>query len=140
MGFVEQMGRYTKRELRDFGLGMAGFFAVLIALGVWRNGPHFTPGRAVLMALALGFALLALTFPRPLAPFCWLSMKLALAINFVMTRVILTLFFILVISPVGLTMRLWGRDPLTRKRDHAASTYWISREAPLPRDHFEHPF
>ncbi|MBV8121004.1 MAG: hypothetical protein JO081_13835 [Alphaproteobacteria bacterium] len=40
--------------------------------------------------------------------------------------------FFLVIVPVGIAMRLIGKDPLRRRRDPAASTYWIDRAPPGP--------
>jgi hypothetical protein len=55
-------------------------------------------------------------------------MGLALVLGFVMTRVILTLMYYLVFTPVGLLMRALGRDPMQRKL--GAESYWIVKEYP----------
>jgi hypothetical protein len=47
-----------------------------------------------------------------------------------MTRVILTLVFFLVVTPIGLVMRMIGKDPLTKGADESADTYWIPRTYP----------
>ena len=50
-------------------------------------------------------------------------LALAFVLGFVMTRVLLTLVFYLVVVPIGLLMRLAGKDPLHRRRDPEAPTY-----------------
>jgi len=36
------------------------------------------------------------------------------------------------VTPIGMLMRMSGRDPLRRKFEPAAKTYWITREPPGP--------
>ena len=48
-------------------------------------------------------------------------------LGFVVSHVILTLFFFLVITPVGLVARLLGKDFLSLKLDRETQTYWIPR-------------
>ncbi|MEQ9365019.1 MAG: SxtJ family membrane protein, partial [Leptospirales bacterium] len=55
-------------------------------------------------------------------------MKLAHAIQAVVSRVILTLAFMLVVFPLGLLAKLVGKRFLVRKPDPKAETYWITRE------------
>ena len=122
------------RELRNFGL-LVG--AVLVALGLLfllrgkARYPYFlTPG---VLLLVLGAV-----FPRGLryAYVAW--MCLAIVVGFVVSTVILTLFFILVITPIGLTARLLGKDFLRLKLDRRESTYWISRKSRPPRSPAEY--
>lgn len=54
-------------------------------------------------------------------------MLLARGLVFVNTRVILTLFFVIVIGPVALILKILGKDFLERKIDSSPS-YWKSRE------------
>ena len=56
-------------------------------------------------------------------------MTMAFALGFIMSHVILTLFFFLLVTPISLFARLAGKDFLNRKRDLQATTYWIPREA-----------
>ena len=74
------------------------------------------------MLAALGAAA-----PRLLSIPYRLWMSLALVLGFTITRLLLTAVFFLLITPVGLLMRLAGRDPMRRKLDPEAPTYWIPR-------------
>ncbi len=57
-----------------------------------------------------------------------LWMKLALAIQAVMSRVLLTLVYLLGVVPLGLAARLAGKRFLVREWDPEAATYWIDRD------------
>jgi hypothetical protein len=50
----------------------------------------------------------------------------------VVSPIALGILFYLVFMPVGLVMRLSGKDPLRLKFDPAAKSYWIDREPPGP--------
>ena len=57
-------------------------------------------------------------------------MKFAEALGWVMTRVLLTVFYYLFLTPIALLMRLFGKRPLDLAwRDGRAST-WIDKTAP----------
>lgn len=112
-------------NLRKFGV-LVGGVAVLIGLVLLlrhkTNYPYlFWPG-AILIAFGA-------VWPRALKyPYiAWMAM--AFALGFVMSQVILTLFFFLLVTPIGLIARLFGKDFLNRKIDLQATTYWIPREA-----------
>jgi hypothetical protein len=77
-----------------------------------------------LAPVSLFFLLSALWFPKILRPLEFSWMKLATVLNFVMTRLILGILFYLIITPVGLLMRLTGNDPITKHPDPTATTYW----------------
>ena len=112
-------------DLRKFGL-LVGGVAILIGLVLLlrhkANYPYlFWPG-AILIAFGA-------VWPRALKyPYiAWMTM--AFALGFIMSHVILTLFFFLIVTPIGLSARLFGKDFLNRKRDPQATTYWVPREA-----------
>ena len=46
------------------------------------------------------------------------------------SHVVLGIVYYLVLTPIGLLLRLAGRDPLQRRFDREATSYWIKREAP----------
>jgi len=122
------------RELRNFGL-LVG--AVLVALGLLfllrgkARYPYFlAPGVLLLLFGAV--------FPRALKYIYFAWMSLAIVLGFVVSTLILTLFFILVITPIGLTARLLGKDFLRLKLDRRESTYWISRKSRRPRSPAEY--
>jgi hypothetical protein len=53
------------------------------------------------------------------------------AISFAITNVLLLVIYFLVITPIGLVLRALGRDPLERRWDRTAPTYWKEAEKPV---------
>lgn len=120
----------SDRAVRRFGYLM-GSIALIAALWLtWRAG--WTPSRAALLTAGCGLLLAAtgLVLPGLLRPLYRLWMMLAVVLGFVMTRIILTVVFFAVVTPIGLVMRVLGRDPLVKQPDPQADTYWI----PVHRD------
>jgi hypothetical protein len=112
--------RADRAELRNFGLVVGGIFGVI---GIW---PAVVRGGSVRMwgvGLAVVLVLPALVAPRALAPAHRAWMALGSALGWVNNRLILALIFFGVITPMGLGLRLTGRDPMQRGFDPQASTY-----------------
>jgi Saxitoxin biosynthesis operon protein SxtJ len=113
---------------RGFGFVFAGFFA-LVAIVRWWKGQG---GAGWFAAAAVAMLLVALLRPSLLAPFNRLWTKLALLISKVMNPVIMGILFFLVVAPIGLLMRAFGKRPLALAFDPAAKSYWIERTPPAP--------
>ncbi len=132
-----------KTTLRKFGWTVGAAFLVLCFL-LAVPLPHFLgKGGFYPVLLGIGGVLVVLgtLLPLVLKPIYFAWMSLALVLGAVMTRVILTLFFFVVLTPVGLFFRLIGRDPLHRRFDPKATTYWITKEYPIAdRSRFEKYF
>lgn len=58
----------------------------------------------------------------------WITFSIIL--GYFVSRVILTLIFLFVITPTCLLMRLFAKDPMERKLDPNKATYWQKREQP----------
>ena len=112
------------RDLRKFGLTVGGVFALLGTIMWLRGKPHFPwfliPGSVLVL-----FGLIA---PRVLKAVYLGWMSAAIVLGFVVSNIILTLLFLLVITPVGWAARLFGKDFLRLKLDRQSSTYWLRRE------------
>lgn len=116
----------SKREQRNFGLVMAAAVVVV-------NGIHWLiRGREDLLIwpfyIAGAFFVLGLVFPRALQPIFVLWMKFALMVNWVMTRVLLSLVWFGIVTPMRIGMSLMGKDPLKRKFLPEADSYWEDAE------------
>lgn len=117
----------SRRALRSFGITVGAVLLIIAGVLLWRAEWHLT---AVASGLAISgglLALLGLVAPRILKPLHVAWMTLALILGYLMTRVILTLVFYAAVTPIGLVLRLFGKDPLDRTIDHEASTYWIPK-------------
>jgi hypothetical protein len=126
----------TNKDLRIFGLTMTVAFAVLGLIFIWRD----FPGWIVLFCISGFFLLTGLALPIILRPIEWLWMKIAHVIGIVMTYVLLTLTYYIIITPIGLLMRLFGHDPMKRKFDKNAESYWSDVDPEGPTSRPEKPY
>jgi len=124
------------RRLREFGLLVGGIFG-LIGLWplVWR---HQSP-RTWALALAVALVVPALVAPRILKPVHGAWMKLAEALAWVNTRILLGLLFFAVITPIGALMRLLKQDPMRRQYAPLNDTYRV-RSVARPGTHMLRQF
>jgi hypothetical protein len=116
--------RSETKEARRFGVILTFLLLALAGFSFWRD--HTV--RAALVASGAG-AVLVCTFaffPLWLEAFRW-WMKFAEVLSWVMTRVLLSIFFFLVLTPIGLVMRLFGRAPLDLAWKDGKPTYWIDK-------------
>ncbi len=116
--------KIDKKTLRNFGLLFFVVFSAMAGLSYWKgssNWPWFIGGGGL-------FLILGLFFPFFLKPFYKVWMTFAFLLGWVMTRIIVTLTFFLIFTPVGIALRILGKDLLNEKIDRNAGTYWIKRE------------
>jgi len=114
---------------RSFGLVFAAVF-LLIALGPLRHG-HMPRWWAC--GVAAVFALIALVKPKVLSPLNRLWIKLGVLLGKVVSPIALGILFYGILTPLGVFIRLSGKDPLRLKLDRNAESYWIQRNPPGPR-------
>jgi hypothetical protein len=113
-----------RSELRKFGITMACGFAAFGTLVLWR-GKSFFPYLYIASAV---FLILGLVVPISLKSVHKVWMTLAAAMGWFMTRVILTILFFAVFTPIGAIARLLGKQFLDFRMDASRDTYWIRRE------------
>lgn len=136
---TRQEGSAPRRDaatLRTFGLVMAVALGVLGGLLLWKA----RPAGPYLLAAATVFAALALTLPRVLAPVERVWMAFARVLSTVMTYVVLTLTWVLLVTPIALGMRLAGKDFLALRRRRGQSTWWVPVEPDGPCSRPDKPF
>lgn len=131
-----QQAKKSLKELRKFGITMAVAFGIIGALFLWRDKSVWP----YLFGLSGFFVVFGLILPRVLQPIEWAWMKMAQAIGSVMTRIILTLTFFLVITPLGLIRRLFNKDPLEIKFRRPVESYWVAVEKDGPTSRPEKPY
>ena len=132
------MAAASRADLRRFGLSVGGAFG-LLALASWWRGHVLPP--CVFAALAVLLVVPGLVAPGALGPVRRVWMGAAALLGEVNSRIILTVFFYLVIAPVGFVLRHLVRDPLDRALDDRKASTWIRRErGPLDRARYEQQF
>ena len=127
----------TDKEVRKFGL-MFGAIAVAIATYMlFRQNTSWQ----WFMCAAVFFLATGLLLRPVLRPLYIGWMAFAFALGWVNSRLLLGLFFYLVLTPIGLIMRMTGKDLLDRRIDRTAESYWLKRESePFDKSRYERLF
>ena len=127
MKVIREELKHLKTEPRDlckFGLMVGGVFLLLGLWFVFRHKPwhawFWVPGAFLVVFGAL--------VPKALKQVYIAWMSLALVLGLIVSTLLLTLFYYLVVTPIGLAARLCGKDFLERKFSDAPS-YWLLRAA-----------
>ena len=110
-------------ELRSFGILMSFVFTLILGVSVYRKG-EVLPAHLVLIALVSYFLLSALLVPSSLRKVEALWMQFAERLSVVMTFVIMTLTFMLMVTPVGLLLRLFRKDILQLRLEPDRKSYF----------------
>ena len=113
---------------RAFGIV---FTVVFVIVGLW---PLLGDGGVRPWALITAGSILAVSviYPSVLAPLNRLWMRFGLLLHRITNPLIMGLVFFVTVTPTALIMRLLGKDPLHRKIDREAASYWIDRRPPGP--------
>jgi hypothetical protein len=120
---------------RGFGLTVGG---ILLAIALVRSGLELWGGAApgwfegTLAAIGALLVIFGLLAPARLAPLNRAWTGLGLVLFKVVNPVVLGLIYLSTIVPIGLLLRLRGRDLLSLKLDRQAASYWVVREPPGP--------
>ena|SRR5690349_20880131 len=124
------------REWQKFTAVLAVMAAVFSWL-TFRRGLLPREGWFAILAALVAAIILSLLFPRWFRPLYRTGMTVSFRIGQVMGAILLTLFFLLVLTPIALLLRLTGKDLLHLKRDPHATTFW---EPAKSSDHFDRMF
>ena len=125
----------TKQVLHKFGLTMGAAFGLLGGFLAWRGReawPYF-------LGASVFFFVLGLLMPAALKSLQKIWMTLALLMGWVMSRVILTAVFFFVLTPIGLILRLTGKDLLDMRARLKRESYW-SPHRTRPKEDYENQF
>ena len=129
--------RGRSKEIWQFASAMAAIFAIFgvyrLYVRDWQPDVVATTSLAVSALWLTAFWL----FPASISFLYPYWRRVASAIGFVASRMVLILLYILVMTPTSFLMRLVGTDPLrARRRSSKASSYWLQRETRNLSDHY----
>lgn len=114
-----------RKELRGFGLTFGTALSVLGGILLWRHdGLHLYA-----FAASAFFVILALFWPSPLKPLQKAWMSLAAVLGFIMSRLILIVLFFMILTPLSLIARLFGKRFLELKPDTTLPSYWNKKSS-----------
>jgi len=126
-----------KKKLREFGLTIGIVILVLGGFAMWR-GKTTAP---YLLTAGAAFIVLGLTIPAILKPLQKMWMGLGIVLGFFVSRVILSILFYGVMTPIGFIMKMLGKDLLDERIDKTKASYWHERDiAVKPKESYENQY
>lgn len=126
MAMIEINRNPSRRELRQFaGIWLPALLFVVSGLIWYHTGSPLIAAAVFLPALAASLA--GFFAPRLIRPIFVGLTCAVFPIGWTISHLVLAVTYYLVMTPIGLLMRLSGHDPLQRKPDRCAETYWTAR-------------
>ena len=113
-----------KKELREFGLTIGAILVILGGIAAWRGRPVYP----YFLGFGIAFMAAGMLLPKALKfpQVAW--MGFAVVLGFFSSRLVLSILFYAVITPIGIIMRVFGKDVLDQRIDRSAGSYWKMRE------------
>ena len=117
----------SKSSNRSFGLL---FFIVFLGIGLWplKNGQEIN---IYLIMISLFFLTLGLINSKILSPLNMAWIKFGEILGIVIAPIIMALVYFIVLTPISLIVRIFGKDLLGLKFFKKQDTYWIKRKKNL---------
>jgi hypothetical protein len=115
------------KQLRVFAIACVVFGGLVGAWLLWRHGASLSTA-GIAWGIGGAACLVGLACPPAIRPLYVVLTAIALPIGLVLSTIILLVLYYFVLTPIGLVMRLVGRDPMSRKFDPTAESYWTPRE------------
>ena len=109
---------------RSFGLV---FFVVFLILGLWpvKSGGDIN---IFLILISLVFLFLAITKSMFLTPLNKLWFKFGIKLGAIIAPIVMGVVFFLVVTPIGIMMKITGKDLINKKINKNIKTYWLNRK------------
>lgn len=126
----------TSKDLRQFGLLVGSVFVVI---GLWPLAFRSEPPRLWAMILGSLLIVLGAVVPQSLKQVHSGWMKIGHVLGAINTKIILGIIYYLLITPMGLVMRLMGKDSMHRTLAKETTTYRVVR-APRSPQHMRNQF
>ena len=121
---------------RAFGFVFVGVFVIVGLLPLVNQ--NLIRGWSLLTAGVI--LIVTLVFPGCLRPFNRLWFYFGLGLHRVVSPIILALLFFVGVTPLGLVMRPFRRDPLGLKKDSKRVSYWIAKEMETSKETLKRQF
>jgi hypothetical protein len=128
--------RATRKELRQFGLFVGAVFTVI---GLWPLVFRGEPLR--LWAIGIGSLLIVCggVLPSVLAPIHKGWMWVGHILGWINTRILLGIVFYALVTPIGIVVRLMGKNTMRKGFAESSTTYRIAR-SPRHHSHMKYQF
>ena len=114
----------NKEEIRKFGFLIGGVLIAISIFILWKELSYYQ----LIFVIGVSFILLGYLIPKILKPIYIIWMTFATILGWIMTRVILTILFYLIVTPIGLIARIFGVKFLDLSWQTNVPSYWNKRD------------
>ena len=126
-----------KSDLRKFGITIGVILLIIAGFLFWKEKESFQ----TLLTFGITSCILGIAVPFILKPIYWVWMIFATILGWIMTRVILSLLFYIIVTPIGLIPRFFGKQFLELRWDKSKESYWNFRtNEHLKKENYEKQF
>ena len=112
-----------KSDLRKFGITIGVILLIIAGFLFWKEKESFQ----ILLTFGVTLCILGIVIPFILKPIYWVWIIFATILGWIMTRVILSLLFYIIVTPIGLIPRFFGKQFLELRWDKSKESYWNFR-------------
>ena len=112
-----------KSDIRNFGITLGIILLLISGFLFWKEKESYQ----IFSGIGITLSLIAIAIPSVLKPVYWMWMIFGIILGWFMTRVILSLLFYIIITPIGLTLRLFGKQFLEVRWDKSKESHWNFR-------------
>ena len=112
-----------KSDMRKFGIAIGVILLVIAGFLFWKEKESYQ----IFLTVGTILFVLGILVPAVLKPIYWIWMIFATILGWIMTRVILSLLFYAIITPIGLILRVFGKQFLELRWDKSKESYWNFR-------------
>jgi hypothetical protein len=116
----------SRRQMTVFGLLWIVFFGILGGMSSWKTG--ISPRPITFWAIGAAIPVAGFLWPEMLRIVFLAATYATYPIGLVLSFCILAVIYYLVLTPIGLVLRLRGYDPMQRRFDRNGKTYWSPHE------------
>ena len=121
----------TPEQAKDTGMAMV---LICLLLGYWGKFPKFLPVSLVLLIITMAW-------PKAFKPLAGLWFGLSHLLSSVVSRVLLTVVFFLIVTPIGVIRRWSGADALQLKKwKQGQDSVFVVREGPVQGKDMANPY
>ena len=119
-----------KKDLRSFGVTIGIILLLIAGFLFYKDKESFQ----IFLYIAGAFIGFGSIIPIILKPIYIVWMVFAVILGWFMTRVILSLLFYVIITPIGLVLRIFGKDFLDIKKQAVQGSYWNKRNSNVEKN------
>ena len=118
---------HKKPSNRSFGIL---FFFVFLGFGLWPLTKN-QPVNLILIGIAIFFLILGILNAKTLSPFNNLWIKFGELLGRIIAPIVMAMVYFLILTPISLFVRLFGKDLIGMKFSNDVKSYWIKRKKHL---------